>query len=99
MLPAGWEAKLQGLPLCLWIRREEPLAAAEFGDVRRAGHTLEPGREKTAPRIRFQIPGLLPCHMVLGLHGSEAGDEGVTPVLSPLGSGQGIKYDSGHLRL
>lgn len=99
MLPAGWEAKLQGLPLCLWIQREEPLAAAEFGDVRRAGHTLEPGREKTASRIRFQIPGLLPWHMALGLHGSEAGDEGVTRVLSPLGSGQGIKYDSGHLRL
>lgn len=36
--------------------------------------------------------------MVLGLHGSEAGDEGVTSVLSPLGCGQGIKYDSGHLR-
>lgn len=35
--------------------------------------------------------------MVLGLHGSEAGDEGVTPVLSPLGCGQGIKYDSRHL--
>ena len=99
MLPAGWEAKLQGLPLCLWIQREEPLAATEFGDVRRAGHTLEPGREKTASRIRFQIPGLLPWHMALGLHGSEAGDEGVTRVLSPLGSGQGIKYDSGHLRL
>lgn len=99
MLPAGWEAKLQGLPLCLWIQREEPFAAAEFGDVRRAGHTLEPGREKTASRIRFQIPGLLPWHMALGLHGSEAGDEGVTRVLSPLGSGQGIKYDSGHLRL
>lgn len=45
----------------------------------------------------FRYPGLLPWHMVLGLHGSEAGDEGVTPVLSPLGCDQGIKYDSGHL--
>lgn len=33
--------------------------------------------------------------MVLGLRGSEAGDEGVTPVLSPLGCGQGSSMTQG----
>lgn len=43
----------------------------------------------------FRYPGLLPWHMVLGLRGSEAGDEGVTPVLSPLGCGQGSSMTQG----
>ena len=84
--------------LCLWVPRKEPLEqwhAALSGEL----HLLGPGREEAASGIRFRICGSSSWHVILGLLSSEAGDWGVTSVLSPPGFGQGIKHESGRLHL
>lgn len=73
VLPADWEAKLQAL-LCAFGSRERShlqLSSVVSGEL---GTCLSLAGRKWPLVSGFRYVGLLPWHMVLGLHSSEAGD-------------------------